>query len=151
MVDDLGIDFFDLNDFIENCNTEYDKITGEKTKRERIRILDKGYLWVTGFIQFQYKGKEGLVNPNAKPVITALQILSGHGILEDAINKGYVTLTEPLTDFQDGLVTPKVKVKDKDKDVFKLEKNKNGKTTKFVNVAAQREDLLAKAAGRGND
>ena len=113
LIEDLGIETFNIQKFTEDCNTEYDKISGNVTIKERIRLLDKGYLWVTGFIQFQYKGKEGLVNPYAAPVKTAIQILSGFALLEIALNKGFITLTEP---FQEGYLTPKEKDKDKDKE-----------------------------------
>jgi hypothetical protein len=119
LIEDLGIESFDLNDFVEKCNIEYDKMTGAKSYKERIRVLNKGYLWVTGFFQFQYKGKEGLVNPLAKPVITAIQILMGYGIWEESLSKGIITLTnplEPLGKNGEGLLTPKDKDKDKDKD-----------------------------------
>jgi len=111
LVEDLGIESFDIDDFILRINTEFDKITGKVIHKERIRKLDKGYVWVTGFVQFQYKGKEGLVNPYAAPVKTALQILSGFKLLEDAFDKTYITLTQPLPE---GYITPKDKDKDKD-------------------------------------
>jgi hypothetical protein len=114
LMEDLGIETFNLANFITACNTEYDKNTGKSTFKERLRILDKGYVWVTGFIQFQYKGKEGLVNPYAAPVKTALQILSGFQLLTEALNgSGFITLTE---DLPEGYLTPKDKDKDKDKD-----------------------------------
>jgi hypothetical protein len=102
LIEDLGIIEFDMPHFIAACNTEFDKNTGKITLKERIRILDKGYVWVTGFVQFQYKGREGLVNPYSAPVKTALQILRGFKVLEDALKEGYVTLTEPL---KEGYVT----------------------------------------------
>jgi hypothetical protein len=113
LMEDLGIETFNLADFVTACNTEYDKNTGKSTFKERLRVLDKGYIWVTGFIQFQYKGKEGLVNPYAAPVKTALQILSGFQLLKEALNgSGFITLTEGLPE---GYLTPKDKDKDKDK------------------------------------
>jgi len=165
LIEDLGISEFNLADFVSACNTEYDKNTGKITLKERIRILDKGYMWVTGFIQFQYKGKEGLVNPYAAPVKTALQILAGYKLLEEALNKGHITLTqglselpqgllnlpEGLPDFVVGLVTPKEKDKDKDKEgLTNNAKNKNGSGTKFSgNFKAQGEELLAQRYARG--
>lgn len=137
LIEDLGIECFDILEFVALCNTEYDKVTGKATFKERIRILDKGYVWVIGFIQFQYKGKEGLVNPSAKPVVTALQILSGLGVLQEAISKSYITLTEPL---QEGYITPKDK--DKDTDTVKHKGGKNG--TKFSgNFKTQGDELFA--------
>lgn len=130
LIEDLGINQFDINQFITSCNTEYDKNTGDVRVRERLRLLDKGYLWVTGFIQFQYKGKEGLVNPYAAPVRTALQILSGFKLLNEALAKSYITLTEPLPE---GYLTPKDKDKDKDKKGV-VGENKNGHLAHAVKI-----------------
>jgi hypothetical protein len=143
LVEDLGIQEFDLDQFIVACNTEYDKTTGKVTLKERMRLLDKGYIWVTGFVQFQYKGKEGLVNPYAAPVKTALQILSGLGLLNDGLNKGYITLTEGLPE---GYLTPKDKDKDKDK-LYSNKNEKNGKSV--VNFKAQPEELMLKRLNEG--
>lgn len=112
LMEDLGINDFDLGLFVDDCNTEFNKETGKKEKKTRIKVLPTGYLWITGFIQFQYEGKEGLVNPSAAPVRTALQILMKHGVLDEALNNPYITLKEPL---QEGCITPKDKDKDKRK------------------------------------
>lgn len=155
LIEDLGILSFTLADFIEKCNIEYDKTTGEITHKERVRVLNKGYVWVTGFVQFQYKGKEGLVNPYAKPVITALQILNGYDVLYDAVNKGYITLTEKLENLPEGYLTPKDKDKDKDKVYLtkgenQIKKNING-TKPSRNFKAQREEVLANRAARNGN
>lgn len=128
LIEDLGLDEFNINDFIDCVNLEYDKITGEKSFKERIVIVNNN-LWITGFIQFQYENKEGRVNISA-PVKTALMNLSGLSILSKSINKGYITLTQDLQqkyitlndncltlieDLHKGLFTPKDKDKDKDK------------------------------------
>lgn len=145
LMEDIGFDSFDLNQFVAACNTEFDKTTGQKSFKERIRLLDKGYIWVTGFIQFQYKGKHGLVNPYAAPVKTALQILISFGLLDDAV-KGYITLTEPLSNLPEGYLTPK----DKDKDKEGLTKSsENGNKTQFSrSYTAQRENILATRVAR---
>lgn len=121
LVEDLGIENFDLGLFVNDCNTEFNKETGQKEKKTRIKILTTGYLWVTGFIQFQYENKEGLVNPSAAPVRTALQILMKHGVLKEALDNSYITLTEPL---QDGYTTPKDKDRDKEKKKGGMGENK---------------------------
>lgn len=112
LVEDLGISEFNLADFVSTCNKEFDKNTGKTIIKERLRVLDKGYIWVIGFIQFQYEGKEGLVNPYAAPVKTALLILNGLKLLPEALAKSFITLTE---DLPEGYLTPKDKDKDKDK------------------------------------
>jgi hypothetical protein len=138
LMEDLGIEVFDLNKFAEMCNIEFNKISGEKSFKERIRILDKGYLWITGFVQFQYCGKEGKVNPYSAPVTTALQILSGLNILSEALNKGYLNLTEGLPE---GYLTPKDK--DKDKDIVKHNSKKNGNFKSSGNFKSQGHELYA--------
>jgi len=110
LMEDLGIDGFSLTDFISATNTEYDKFSGKKIIKERLVILGDNFLWITGFLQFQYENKEGKVNAEAAPVKTALQILNGYGILEQALIKGYFTLIK-------GSV--RAKDKDKDKDIDK--------------------------------
>lgn len=112
LIEDLGIESFTIEDFVTSVNTEYDPLSGSKTKKERLRLVKKNYLWITGFIQFQYEGKDKKVNPAAAPVRTALLFLQSLNLLEDAVSKGYITLTQPL---QEGWQTPKDKDRDKDK------------------------------------
>jgi len=140
LIEDLGIEQFDIVDFVAKCNIEYDKNTGAVTFKERLRLLDKGYLWVIGFIQFQYKGKEGLVNPYANPVRTALLLIKGYGLLDEALSKNWVTLTQPLDQIPDYWLRPKDKEQDKDNNTLhnlqhnkvKLSENfeKNGEKSK---------------------
>ncbi len=129
LIEDLGLDEFDFPIFIETVNIEYDKVTGKKINKERLRLVKRGYLWITGFIQFQYEGKDKVVNFLAAPVRTALLFLQSIDLLQESINKGYVTLKEPL---QEGWQTPKDKDRDKDKKhingfaKIKAEKIENG-------------------------
>lgn len=115
LIEDLGLSEFDFPLFIETVNIEFDKVSGKKINKERIRLVEKNYLWLTGFIQFQYEGKDRLVNHFAAPVRTALLFLSSLNLLDESLNKKYITLKEPL---QEGWQTPKDKdrVKDKEKD-----------------------------------
>jgi hypothetical protein len=151
LIEDLGIDSFNIKDFIEKCNIEYEKTTGEPTYKERVRLLDKGYLWVTGFIQFQYKGREGLVNPLVRAVQSSLQILLGFNLLDEALEKKYIKIPKG---FDKGLIT--LKDKDKDKDNISLttenriKKNHNGKTGKYSgNFKAQGEELWVSRLAEG--
>ena len=115
LIDDLGLDSFDMNGFIEDVNTEFDPLNGKKIKKERLRLVKKNYLWITGFIQFQYEGKDKTVSFSA-PVRTALMFLQSIDLLQESIDKGYVTLKEPLPE---GWKAPKDKDKDKDKEYEK--------------------------------
>lgn len=96
LVEDTGIEDFDLAEFIRACNTDFDKETGECIFRERIMTVNKGILWLTGFVRFQYENKDFQVNPEVPAIKSALQILNGYGILQQALNKGYVTLSKPF-------------------------------------------------------
>jgi len=115
LIDDLGLESFDMNEFIEDVNTEFDPLNGKKVKKERLRLVKKNYLWITGFIQFQYEGKDKTVSFSA-PVRTALMFLQSIDLLQESIDKGYVTLKEPLPE---GWKAPKDKDKDKDKEYEK--------------------------------
>lgn len=114
LIDDLGIDEFELSKFIQCVNTEYDHVSGHKINKERMRIVKKNFLWITGFIQFQYEGKDKVVSMSA-PVRTALLLLQHIDILQESIDRGYITLKEGLSE---GWQTPKDKdrVRDKDKE-----------------------------------
>lgn len=112
-IDDLGIEEFDIMKFLDSCNIEFDKDNGKKIFRERIKLVRKNVFWITGFIKFQYENKEFLINPSIPAVYSALTILNGYGILEEGLNKGYITLSKP---YSKGMLTTKDKDKDKDKD-----------------------------------
>src|SRR5438270_9372042 len=45
LVDDLGIDEFDLSEFMQSVNTEFDKVSGAKIKKERL-LLSGSLLWL---------------------------------------------------------------------------------------------------------
>lgn len=128
LVEDLGLKEFDLNDFIVSVNIEFDKMTGQRANKERVIVVNSTLLWITGFIQFQYEGKDGLVNPDAAPVRTALVHLQGLGILEQGLHKGYIKLNKELTE---GWQTPKDKVKDKDREIKKGGKGENNRGVNF--------------------
>ena len=111
LIDDLGLDNFNLNEFIDEMNLDFDKINGTKNHKERVKLIKDNNLWITAFIQFQYESKEKLVSINSC-VRTALLILKGLDIYEEAINKGYICLKQKELMDDKGSVTNK----DKDKD-----------------------------------
>lgn len=144
LIDDLGLEEFNMADFITAVNLEFDKVSGSKINKERLILLDGNLLWLTGFVQFQYEGKEGKVNPDAAPVRTALMALQGLSIPS-------ITLTHPLhkcsnvleyalqfklirliKDLQEGWTTPKDKDKDKERKGSVREKQKNGMAAKKI-------------------
>jgi len=116
LVEDTGLEDFNLTCFIEACNSDFDKENGEKISRERIKLINKSTLWITGFIKFQYEGKDFLVNPKVAAIKSALVILRGHGVLQEGIDKGYYTLSEPLDNPFKPLKKPSETVIDRDKD-----------------------------------
>jgi hypothetical protein len=137
LTEDLAIDKFDFEDFIKSCNIEYDKITGDVIFKERLKVINNNFLWITGFIQFQYQGKDGKVSPIAAPVRTALEILEGldkgyarvteglgkgYGLLGYAISNNFIILTDyqQLSEIRvtEGLDKGYVTPKDKDKEII---------------------------------
>lgn len=118
LIDDLGLDKFILDDFINEMNLDFDKITGSKSHKERVKLIKNNNLWITGFIQFQYESKDKLVSESSC-VKTALMILKGLEIYDEALNKGYITLKNSSITINENDVTLNkgmVRLKDKDKD-----------------------------------
>lgn len=127
VMEDVGIDSVDIKEFIQSCNKDYDAFTGKEIKRDRIRIVHDNLLWITGFVQFQYKNKDSdEVNPHGNFAKGAINVLQANNLLEEAVNKGYLTLTEPL----DTLSQTSVRVKGKGKGKGKGNNNKKEKNSK---------------------
>lgn len=89
LMEDIGIEEFNFDDFIESCNKEFDKMSGKKIKRERLKIV-KDHLWITGFVQFQYENKAGSVPRNNPIVLSAMEILKGFNLYNEAMQKKYI-------------------------------------------------------------
>jgi hypothetical protein len=143
LMEDTGLNEFDLSVFISKINIEFDKISGQKVFKERIFLVNSHTLWLTGFIQYQYEGKDQKVNQYSLPVSSALKILNGYlidkgsegldkgsegldkgsegldkgseglSVLAKGLAENHITLSIPL---DKGLLTPKDKDKDKDID-----------------------------------
>lgn len=157
LIDDLGFQSFDVLTFAEAINTEYDKITGDKIMKDRVIFLTKTCLWVTGFIQFQYEGKDKLIKATNNMVKGALFILDsikfnpwqplatlgnpyeGLTVLEYAINAFHIKANEGLAVLRQGLAT--LKEKERDNVLVKHKTSENGK--QVVNFKAQGENLFA--------
>ncbi len=105
--EDLGFKKpFDLDEFLAACNSDFEKISGAPMYRERLRIIDNRYLWIVGFLQFQYENKEGKVNAHGGPVRSGLQRLMGLNLFNEAVNRGYLTLALPLPEGYASLIEP---------------------------------------------
>lgn len=130
-VDDLGLDEFDIFDFIKCCNTDFDKSNGKKIERERIKLLKNNTIWITGFIKFQYENKDFHINPSIPAIYSALTILNSYGTLNEGLSKGYFTLSKP---YVKGMLRTKDKDKDKDKDKKEVIKEKDQKFEIDMNI-----------------
>lgn len=89
MLEDLGVEEFSLPEFIEACNTDFDKKTGAKISRERISEIDEDRIWLTGYLTFQYGGKTHKIKDNNHAVHSALDILKSLKLYDLGIEKGY--------------------------------------------------------------
>lgn len=87
LCDDLGVEEFDLDEFIEQCNLDYSKQKGSRISRERIVKIKDDHLWITGAIGFQFGDKNGRVPGKSQIVNSALKILISFDILEVALDK----------------------------------------------------------------
>lgn len=126
LTEDMGVETFSIQDFVAECNQDFDKLTGQPLLKERIIVHENQIIWITGFVQFQYENKQSLVNPKVPVVRSSLELLKGFGILQQALDKGYIRLTQPL---ENPTETLKDKDKDKDKDSIRVNeesKDSNG-------------------------
>lgn len=96
LTEDLGIEDFDLQDFISACNKDYDKKTGSRIHRQRIMPVGDSYLWLTGFLTFQYGNKAGLINTKNNTLKSIVQTLQTFDLLEFGLNNKYFCFDVPL-------------------------------------------------------
>src|ERR1035437_4036690 len=89
----IGYKNINLSDFLEEVNRDYNKLTGEPVKRNRVMLIaDSSKLWLTGFISFQYeKGTTG-VNAGIPAIKGALNRLRDENIYDYAIKEGFVRI-----------------------------------------------------------
>ena len=166
LIEDLGLTDFNIDTFVSSINTEYDKMTGQKSVKERVKLVNNNMLWLTGFVQFQYEGKDKIISYKVNAVRGALWILYNTKInpsepfrtipnpseqlslLEYGIKHFHIKVKEPLPVFVEGLRT--LMDKDKDKDNISLTKNeKNGKFS--GNFKSQGEELYAQRIASGKN
>jgi hypothetical protein len=89
----IGYKNIDLSNFLEEINRDYNKLTGEPVKRNRVKLIaNSTKLWLTGFICFQYeKGTTG-VNVGIPAIKGALNRLRDESIYDYAIKEGFVRI-----------------------------------------------------------
>ena len=150
LLDDLGLDDFEFEEFISCCNCDFDKKTGKGIKRERIMKINDDYVWVTGFMNFQYGGKTNIIHVGNNAVISAVKLLKSLKLYDLGIKMGYFiveadntpskpfkalpTPSDPLTPLQSPS-KPFEPHKDKDKEKDKEEViNKDLINTKVFNT-----------------
>jgi hypothetical protein len=141
----IGYKNIDLASFLKEVNRDYNKLTGEEVKRNRImQIAGNNKLWLTGFISFQYeKGRSG-VNAGIPAIKGALNRLRDEDIYDYAVKEGFLRIKgenkdetlfkemnggkEDLISFSDnnskgcrGSARDKDKDKDQDQEVLEFE------------------------------
>jgi hypothetical protein len=89
----IGCKNINLTHFLEEVNRDYNKLTGEPMKRNRVMLIASDTkLWLTGFICFQYeKGTSG-VNAGIPAIKGALNRLRDECIYDYAIREGFVRI-----------------------------------------------------------
>lgn len=95
LMDDLGVDEFDINSFIDAANRDYEPLKGAVRGRERLLTPSEGLLWVTGYLQFHYVGKDGKI-PLTNVSVSAFYLLESYNLLEIAVRRGYVAVDSPI-------------------------------------------------------
>ena len=89
----IGCKNINLTHFLEEVNRDYNKLTGEPVKRNRVMLIASDTkLWLTGFICFQYeKGTSG-VNAGIPAIKGALNRLRDEDLYDYAIKEGFLRI-----------------------------------------------------------
>ncbi len=94
LLEDLGVDEFDFSDFLEHCNKDFDKKTGKGVIRQRIMQFSEDFVWITGYMTFQYGGKTQIIKTNNNAVPSAIEILKSFNLYELGIKMKYFQVEE---------------------------------------------------------
>lgn len=97
LLDDFGLDEFDFLDFLACCNKDFDKKTGKGMVRHRIIKFHEDYVWLTGFITFQYGGKSGVINESNNAIKSALKILHDFNLFDLAVEQQFISFEGKYT------------------------------------------------------
>lgn len=95
LMEDLGVDDFDFDDFLDRCNKDFDKQTGKGINRQRVMNFKDGYVWITGFMTFQYGGKTQKIGTSNFAVKSAFEILNSFNLYDIGIMMKYFELEIP--------------------------------------------------------
>lgn len=93
LMEDTGIVNFNLNAFIKDINTDHDGVTGGDVLKERVVIVGKKNLLITGFMKFQYERSDFTI-PKNNVTESAVKILTINKIVDEGLKKGWFTLWE---------------------------------------------------------
>jgi len=94
---DTGVEDFNILKFLEALNSDFNAVTGDKIDRNRVIWVSETEICITNFIQFQNENKKTRkIKPAGLYAKTALEILAGRNLLNDFLDKGYITLSEPF-------------------------------------------------------
>lgn len=103
LMEDTGIEDFDLNVFIQSVNSEYDKITGKRINKKRLILLPDNRLWITGYLQFQWENKGGLLTLTAPAVRHGIHAILSSDLLNLSIDEGFIRVDEGFIRVDEGL------------------------------------------------
>lgn len=92
LLEDLGLDEFDFDDFLDCCNKDFDKKTGKGVKRQRVMHFHEDFVWLTGFMTFQYGGKTQILATKNNAVPSAISILKSFNLFDIGIMMKYYKL-----------------------------------------------------------
>lgn len=95
LMEDLGVDEFDFEAFLDCCNKDFDKQTGKGINRQRIMNFKEGFVWITGFVTFQYGGKTQKIGTSNFAVKSAFEILNSFNLYDIGIMMKYFELEKP--------------------------------------------------------
>lgn len=111
---------FNLQEFIDSCNTDYDAISGEICKTQRLIKVNNEFIWIVGYIKEQLEDMRfRTVNPLGGFAKAAFYKLGGKGLLYEAITRGYIPLPNPPSTLTIPSKDPQLRVQYKDIEVDK--------------------------------
>ena len=106
LLDDLGVEKFDFFDFLAACNRDFDKKSGKEITRNRIYNFHEDYVWLTGFMTFQYSGKTGVIKSENLAVKSAFEMLKSYGLFDKGIEHGFFTINDHFNQNNDTPYNP---------------------------------------------
>lgn len=92
-----GLESFNLKKFVEAANMGRDKMTGEQVVEQRVLFANDDAIWLVYQLQDQWtKDRKAPLPIRTNAVISGLAKLHYRGLLKQALDKGFLTLDQPL-------------------------------------------------------